>query len=99
MTAVKMAKKQMHPPITLPTRFTRFSPRYRLIRTVTPMVREVMTKVTRLMILLPVATADMPASVPNWPTTRRSTAPYMAWRIKAPRMGTMNLISFVTMFP
>ena len=54
---------------------------------------------TRFTMLLPVDTPEIPAVVPNQPTTRISTAPYMAWRIKAPSTGTINFNIFFKIFP
>ena len=53
----------------------RFSPRYRAMRTVTPMASWVTTKVTRFSTWLPVETAERPEVEPKRPTTSRSTAP------------------------
>ena len=58
--------------------------------TVMPMARPVMTIVTVCMIWLPVDTAEMSAAVPNFPTTCRSTAPYMACSSRASRTGSAN---------
>ena len=49
----------------------------RATSTVSPMARLLMTRVTVIMIWLPVDTAETSALRANWPTTRRSTAPYM----------------------
>ena len=43
--------------------------------------------------------AERPDVDPNRPTTSRSTAPYAACNIRAPRMGTMNKSSFLRMLP
>ena len=64
-----------------------------------PMESPVIVNVTRLTMLLPVDTPEMPAVVPNHPTIRISTAPYIACRISAPRIGSMNLRSLGTMAP
>ena len=63
------------PPRIAPICSGRFSPRYRAMRTVTPIASCVTTKVTRFKIWLPVETAESPAVEPNWPTTSKSTAP------------------------
>ena len=54
---------------------------------------------TMLIRLLPVDTAEILASVPNHPTTRISTAPYIVCRMSAPRIGTINPTSFLKMLP
>ena len=74
----RIIKKHIAPPITLPIRFSLFSPIYFPISTVTPMESPETVKVIRFTILLPVETPEIPAVVPNHPTTRISTAPYMA---------------------
>ena len=58
---------------------------------VVPMARLLTRKVIVCMIWLPVETADTSAAVPNWPTTSRSTAPYMACRQSASSTGIVNL--------
>ena len=57
------------------------------------MARPQITMVTVCKIWLPVETALMSAAVPKFPTTCRSTAPYMAWRNKASSTGRANLVS------
>ena len=51
------------------------------------MARPVMTTVTVCTTWLPVETAEMSAAAPNFPTTCRSTAPYMAWSNSASSTG------------
>ena len=97
--AASTVKNAIAPPIVLPKYFVFPSPMYRLMSTVTPVVRLVITKVTRLIKLLPVDTADIPADEPKRPTTRRSTAPYIACKINAPRTGNINLSSLESKFP
>ena len=63
------------------------------------MANPVIVKVTRLSTLLPVETPERPAVVPNLPTTSRSTAPYIAWRTRAPNTGSMKARSFLGMLP
>ena len=69
------------------------------MRIITPAANWLSTNVTRFMMLLPVETPEMPALVPKCPTTSISTAPYMACKICAPRMGTMNCIILPNMLP
>ena len=64
-----------------------------------PMASCVTTNVTRFRTWLPVETAERPDVDPNRPTTSRSTAPYAACKIRAPRMGTMNRSSFLRILP
>ena len=64
-----------------------------------PIERPEIAKITKLMMLPPVETPEMPAVVPNLPTIMMSTAPYMAWRMRAPRMGSMNRRSLIGMLP
>ena len=63
-------------PIILPASFFQPSPIFRSSKTVSPMVRPVITTVTVFIIMEPVATAETSALVPNCPTTNRSTAAY-----------------------
>ena len=87
------------PPMTAPIRSGLFSPKYRAIRTVIPIANWITTKVTRLSTWLPVETAESPDVEPNLPTTRRSTAPYAACRINAPRTGIIKATSFFKILP
>ena len=64
-----------------------------------PIESPAVAKMTRLMILPPVETPEIPAVEPNLPTIKMSTAPYMAWRMSAPRMGSMKRRSLSGMFP
>ena len=98
-TAATTMKSAMAPPMTLPIRSFLFAPMYLPIKTVTPMRRAVTTKVKTFSMVLPVETPEMPASVPNWPTTRRSTAPYMAWSTRAPSTGNIKPTSFLNILP
>ena len=91
--------RQIAPPTTRPAFSGFFSPIYWPMTTVTPIVSPVIVKVTRFTILLPVDTPEMPAVVPNRPTTRISTAPYIACRTSAPKIGIINLSSLETMLP
>ena len=91
MTAVTSSatapNKQMPPPTALPASSGFPSPSFWPSSTVTPMARPVMTMVMVCMIWLPVDTAEMSAAVPNFPTTCRSTAPYIAWSSSASSTG------------
>ena len=93
------AKKHTAPPITFPHRSCLCSPIYCPNRTVTPMDSPAVTNTTKLIILLPVDTAERPAVVPNQPTTSKSTAPYMACKIRAQRMGIINLANLAGILP
>lgn len=73
-TAERRVNTTAAPPMTEPMSSGFFSPRYRAMRTVTPMANWVTTKVTRLSTWLPVETADRPMVEPNRPTTSRSRA-------------------------
>ena len=63
------------------------SPIFRPSCTVTPMASPLITMVMVCITWLPVDTADTSAATPNWPTTSRSTAPYMVWRKIASSTG------------
>ena len=82
MTAVTASatvpNRQMPPPTVCPASSYFPSPIFCPSSTVTPMARPVMTTVTVCTTWLPVETAEMSAAAPNFPTTCRSTAPYMA---------------------
>ena len=68
--------------------------------TVAPIVRPKMIIIGRFIIVLPVETADtLPASPANWPTTIRSTAPYIACKNSASMIGTVNRISGLRIGP
>ena len=94
-----MVKIMVELPMSEPINCGLFSPIYRAIKTVMPIANCVITKVTRLSTWLPVDTAERPEVVPNLPTTSKSTAPYAACKINAPRMGTIKEISFFMMLP
>lgn len=98
ITPIK-AKKAIDAPITAPMRSSSFCPRQRPIITVMPIARPVRTNVTRLMMLDPVDTPESPSVVPNHTTIMTSTAPYIACKIKAPRIGNMKNVSFLNMLP
>ena len=63
------------------------------------MARPVLTTVTVRITWLPVETAEMSAAVPNFPTTCRSTAPYIAWSSKASSTGKAKRSTAVKMGP
>ena len=91
MTAVTASatvpNRQMPPPTVRPAPPHFPSPIFCPSSTVTPMARPVMTTVTVCTTWLPVETAEMSAAAPNFPTTCRSTAPYMAWSNSASSTG------------
>ncbi len=91
--------RQTAPPMTFPTLSARRSPRYLPISTVTPMESPAIVKMIRFTILLPVETPEIPAVVPNQPTTRTSTAPYIACKIRAPSTGIINCTIFFIILP
>ena len=62
-------------PMVFPASSGFFSPMCCPIITVVPMARLVIISVIICMKVLPVPTAEMLDAVPNWPTTKRSTAP------------------------
>ena len=91
MTAVTASatvpNRQMPPPTVCPASSYFPSPIFCPSSTVTPMARPVMTTVTVRITWLPVETAEMSAAAPNFPTTCKSTAPYMAWSSSASSTG------------
>ena len=88
-------KNEIAPPITFPILSSFFSPKYLAIWIITAEQNAATVNVIKLMILLPVDTPDKPTSEPNLPTTKVSTAPYIAWRISDKRMGNINLINLL----
>ena len=92
-------KKSIALPIVFPALSMFLLPMNVPRRTVMPVARPVITKVTRLMMLLPVDTPERPSVVPNHPTISTSTAPYAAWSTREPRIGIMNFMSFPVIRP
>ena len=76
------------------------APKYRPINTVAPVVSPMMKDMTRCMTSPPLETAATPIlPPPNFPTTHRSTAPYIACTRFASRKGTANTSRFPVMLP
>ena len=97
--ALRIRNRQIEAPSRGPILSLRFSPRYRPIRIVTAIAQPVTVKVTTLRTLLPVETPERPAVVPKRPTTRRSTAPYMACSTRDPKIGSINRSILAGMLP
>ncbi len=89
-TTATTRNRQMPLPTACPASSGLPSPIFWPSSTVMPMARPVMTMVTVCMIWLPVETAEISAAVPNFPTTCRSTAPYMACSSRASSTGRAN---------
>ena len=96
---LRAAKKKMPAPTARPPSSPRPSPMRWPSSTVTPMARPQITMVMVCRIWLPVETALMSAAVPKFPTTCRSTAPYIACRKSASSTGRANLVSAGRMAP
>lgn len=77
-------------PSTRPPSSDRPSPSFWPSSTVAPIDSPVTSEVTVCITWLPVDTADTSAGWPNWPTTIRSTAPYMACRNSASSTGSVK---------
>ena len=95
----RAANRQMPLPIAFPASSGRFSPIFWPVRMVIPIANPVIMTVMDCMIWLPVETADTSAAVPNWPTTSRSTAPYIACKKSANSTGKAKRISGDKIFP
>ena len=67
--------------------------------TVVPMAKLLIKFVRVIIIWEPVDTAETSADVANFPTIKRSTAPYIACKNRANRTGSANKISGPTIFP
>ena len=86
-------------PTILPPSSARFSPIFCPSRIVMPIHRLLRMLVIVIIIWDPVETADTSAELANFPTIRRSTAPYIACRNKARRTGPANFRSGPTILP
>lgn len=103
MMSVTAAESRMKKSMLVPTMSAAFSffpaPSDCPICIVVPIASPAMMNVIVCIIIVPVATADTSAAVPNCPTTSKSTAPYNDCRKSAPRTGTAKRRSFPAIFP
>ena len=86
-------------PTILPPSSAFFSPIFCPSNIVIPMQRLLMRLVIVVIICEPVETAETSAEPANLPTTRRSTAPYIACKNRAIRTGPANFKRGATIFP